>query len=125
MGLLSLRPSTRVTFSLPGKEAERQTQEALEAEASSSVDSGSGNSDAALAPATPHGGAPVSTGAAAAASTRYWPSEQEVEAVLALLSEGDRQQCDAAMANRCGLGMRRLGRGPGSGSCSACVSPMR
>ncbi|PSC70915.1 Random slug 5 [Micractinium conductrix] len=38
--------------------------------------------------------------ATAAAQPKYWPSQEEVAAVLAALGEEDRGFCDAAMANR-------------------------
>ncbi len=49
----------------------------------------------ALGPATPDGVA-----AAAGLAPKYWPTREEVEALLQRLPEQDRQQCDVAMANR-------------------------
>lgn len=92
MGLLR-RSAPRVTFVAPstGKEQE----DALEAMASSSVDSGSLDSPAA--PETP---AAAADGGLLPAKPRYWPTEAEVLAVLGLLSAQDRRDCDAVMANR-------------------------
>jgi hypothetical protein len=38
--------------------------------------------------------------AAPAEHKKYWPSDQEVVAVLSQLPSSDRELCDAAMANR-------------------------
>lgn len=64
-------------------------------------DAASVASDASTTPATPDAAADVKAAAAASASRKYWPAEDEIAAVRALLSGEDAQQCDAAMANRC------------------------
>ncbi|KAL4428215.1 hypothetical protein ABPG75_002304 [Micractinium tetrahymenae] len=92
MGLLS-RSLPRVTFEAASRGKEEE--EALEAMASSSVDSGSLDSPAA--PETP---AAAADGGLPPGKPRYWPTQEEVLAVLGLLSAEDRRDCDADMANR-------------------------
>lgn len=92
MGIFS-RSAPRVTFEAAG--ANKEQEDVLEAMASSSVDSGSLDSPAA--PETP---AAAADGGLSPAKPRYWPTDEEVLAVLALLSAEDRRDCDAAMANR-------------------------
>lgn len=95
------RKAPRVSFAPSSSKDVDESQEALEAAASTST--GSGSLDTPLeGPATP-AGTPDDGGtlaATAAGMPRYWPSDAEVQAVLGLLSEEDRQLCDEAMCNR-------------------------
>lgn len=61
-----------------------------------------------LGPSTPTGD--LAAAAAAAIPSRYWPSAEEVAAVLQRLSPEDQADCDDAMANRWVLAARgRIG----------------
>ena len=82
------------------------------------------------APTTPDA-APDAAASGAATKTKYWPTEEEVAAVLDRLPDEDRAQCDAAMANRCGgrvQGWSRAGgerRRPPVQLCRAAVPLLR
>lgn len=100
-----------VNFRLPGSK-KLDVDDAVSTSSSSLPEEGS-----LEGPATPDGvAAPAAAGGAA--KPKYWPTVEEVEALLQRLPEQDRQQCDAAMANRwapkwcSGLGRGRARAGP-------------
>ena len=110
--LLKSSGSSMVSFRLPGSKAARLHVTPKEKDDDASSSSSQSVAESPLAgPSTPDGigGGAAEPGAAAALHKKYWPSTEEVQAVLDLLSKEDREQCDEDMANRSG-GARRSPR---------------